>query len=66
MSDDKCPCTKDCEERTVSPNCHTNCTAYKKWKAEKQKEKEKYDADRKSLMNLEGWLKYQQEGGSRK
>lgn len=30
------PC-KDCEDRSVSPNCHTNCTAYKRWCSERQK-----------------------------
>lgn len=32
------PC-KDCEDRSVSPNCHTNCTAYKRWCSEHREEK---------------------------
>ena len=32
------PC-KDCEDRTVTPNCHTNCIAYKRWVSEYRLEK---------------------------
>ena len=32
----KGPC-KDCDDRTVTPNCHTHCAGYKRWKAEQRK-----------------------------
>ena len=32
------PC-KDCEERTVSPNCHTHCIAYAAFRSEVAKER---------------------------
>ncbi len=32
------PC-KGCEERVVSPNCHTACIAYRKWASELQTER---------------------------
>lgn len=36
------PCV-DCEERTVSPNCHTNCIAYREWTGERKKENKRRD-----------------------
>ncbi len=30
------PC-KECEDRTVTPNCHDHCIAYKRWQAERHK-----------------------------
>lgn len=39
----KPPC-KDCQDRTIEPNCHDTCERYKSWKednnAEKQRRKE--------------------------
>lgn len=57
----KNPCEK-CEERTVSPNCHTNCTAYKKWNDERKKEKEKLKEDCQTLKDQESWMRFKQEG----
>lgn len=34
------PC-KGCEDRTISPNCHTNCIAYAEFRAEKDKERKR-------------------------
>ena len=36
----KSPC-RGCEDRTISPNCHTNCIAYRAFLAEKKKINEK-------------------------
>lgn len=55
------PCEK-CEERTVSPNCHTNCMAYKKWNDERKKKKEKLKEDCQTLKDQESWMRFKQEG----
>lgn len=36
MKPDDSPC-KDCEDRTVQPNCHTTCIAYKRYRAERER-----------------------------
>lgn len=48
----KCPC-RGCEDRTIDPNCHTNCIAYRMWDAKQKKQKAALDEDRKALYELE-------------
>jgi hypothetical protein len=61
----KKPCEK-CEDRTITPNCHTNCTAYKKWHGERQEQTQRLNDDLTALRNQESWLKYQQEGRTKR
>ena len=59
------PC-KGCEERTVEPNCHTNCIAYKMWYDRYRARKTSLEADRNALYEQERdlhWNNFRKSGG---
>ena len=41
MRPDDSPC-RGCEDRTVVPNCHTNCIEYKRYCAERERVRERH------------------------
>lgn len=57
------PC-KGCEEREI--HCHDHCMAFRIWKEADRLEKKKLEADRRSLMDQESWMRFQQQGGIKK
>lgn len=46
----KCPCTKDCEKRTIT--CHSHCPEYIGWKAKLEEENKKRYAEEELQRKL--------------
>ena len=71
MTKAKVPCSKDCPDRTVEPNCHMSCPKYLGYQEQRRKELEtmfnlrqqRYEADgfavevkkRNKMYQLEKW-----------
>lgn len=44
------PCTRDCENRCVEPNCHMTCEAYLNWRKSVDRQREAAIEYRKDIL----------------